>query len=630
MKLLLRRNQIATFHDTVMAALSFPLALWLRLGDMTYAHSISYLWQGTVGFTTLFLCVSALFKLPYSVWRYVSLRELLMIVKVCLLTIIIFYIALFIWNRLEMVPRSAPVIHLLVLGFLLTSPRILYRAFREHKVGLSADQSRQSIPVLVVGYKDAAEAFVRAMQRSADPLYRVVGLIDEDKSQHGRMVHGIRIMGGIADIKRVVAKLELKGRKPQKVILSEDYLSSELIEMLLAKCEATGMTMARLPRETDLRSADLGSGVALQLQPIAIEDLLGRAQNTHDYAAIRQFLAQKTVLITGAGGSIGGEMSRQVAACQPKHLILLDLSEFNLYSIEHELSRTYPKMQITPVLADIRDGAHIYHVMQHYQPHIVFHAAAIKHVPLSEVNPLAAIYTNVVGTRNVAHAAKETGVQVMVMISTDKAVNPTNVMGASKRLAERYIQAYAAKQSSTRYLMVRFGNVLGSTGSVVPLFQKQLQQGGPLTVTHPDMVRYFMTIREAVELVLQAAVKGNEMQDNGIIFVLDMGTPVKIADLAEKMIRLAGLRLGKDIEITYTGLRAGEKLYEELFYNSEELVKTSHKSIMLAKASMHDLDVLTRGIAKLELAIAEQNTQQGIAILQELVPDYHLPSQVSQ
>jgi FlaA1/EpsC-like NDP-sugar epimerase len=615
-----RRNQIAIVHDALMAALSFPLALWLRLGDITLTHSAHYLWQGTVGFTLIFIVIASIFKLPYSVWRYVSLLEMMNIVKVSVLSIIVFYVCLFIWNRLEMVPRSAPEIHVLLFVFMLATPRILYRTFREHKIGLSTAAVRQSIPVLVVGYKDAAEAFVRTMQRTEDPLYRVVGLIDEDKSQRGRMVHGIRIMGGIADIKRIVSKLELKGSKPQKVILSEDYLDAERIELLLAQCEATGLTMARLPRVNDLRSG--GASVAAQLQPIAIEDLLGRAQNTHEREAMRLFLTQKTVLITGAGGSIGSEMCRQVAACAPERIILVELSEFNLYSIEHELVQLYPDMEIVPILADIRNGEHITHIMRSYKPQIVFHAAAIKHVPLSEANPLAAISTNVLGTRNVAHAAKEAEVQMMVMISTDKAVNPTNVMGASKRLAERYIQAYAAGQSTTRYMMVRFGNVLGSTGSVVPLFQKQLQQGGPLTVTHPDMVRYFMTIREAVELVIQAAVKGSGMEGNGLIFVLDMGRPVKIADLAEKMIRLAGLRLGEDIEIKYTGLRPGEKLYEELFYNSEELVKTSHQSIMLAKASVHVWDELVRGIDQIERDALAQDSERALAMLRELVPDY--------
>lgn len=622
---MLKRNQIAIVHDSVMAALSFPLALWLRLGNFTYHHSAHYLWQGTLGFALTFLVVSMLFKLPYSVWRYVSLREMLTIVKVVLVASLLFYLSLFIWNRLELVPRSAPIIHVLMLVFLLASPRILYRAFREHKLGLSTQRVRQSIPVLVVGYKDAAEAFVRTMQRSAEPLYTVVGLVDEDKSQHGRMVHGIRIMGGIGDIKRIVAKLELKGQRPQKVILSEDYLTADTLELLLAKCEATGMTMARLPKADDVRNAS--SSLQLQLQPIAIEDLLGRAQNTHDREGMRVFLRDKVVLITGAGGSIGSEMCRQVAACAPKTVVLYELSEFNLYSIEHELVRSFPEVQIIPVLGDIRDKAQLGDMFAKYSPQIVFHAAAIKHVPLSESNPIAALYTNVLGTRNVVHAAQTAHVEMMVMISTDKAVNPTNVMGASKRLAERYIQSFAQEHTGTRFMMVRFGNVLGSAGSVVPLFQKQLQAGGPLTVTHPDMTRYFMTIREAVELVIQAAVKGNTMQGSGFIFVLDMGTPVKISDLAEKMIRLAGLQLGRDIEIAYTGLRPGEKLYEELFYNSEELVKTSHESIMLAQATKHDAQALERGVSLLEAAIAQQNDTQSLTLLRELVPDYRAAPQ---
>jgi FlaA1/EpsC-like NDP-sugar epimerase len=613
------RHRIAFVLDSVAAALSFPLTLWLRVGRDFFPHSEGYLLQGTLGFAVIFMVTALVLRLPYAVWRYVSLREMMTIEKVVIVSIGLFYIAMFIWNRLDMVPRSSPFIHVMVLSALLAGPRVLYRAYREHTLGLSARRHRQAIPVVLVGYKYAAEAFVRAMQNSHEPLYRVVGLLEEEEAQQGRVVHGVRIVGRIEDLARVVSKLEVKGNRPQKVILSGDYLSTEQVRELLTQCENLGLTLARLPKMTDLRD---GSASGASVRPVAIEDLLGRPQNTHDRDAMRQFLCDRVVLITGAGGSIGGELARQVASYAPKKLIVLDASEFNLYSIDRELRELYPEMDIVPLLADVRDGDNILYLFQQYTPEVVFHAAAVKHVPLSEINPEAAILTNVFGSQNVARAASAAGVAAMVMISTDKAVNPANVMGASKRLAEQFCQAFAMQQTATRYMTVRFGNVLGSTGSVIPLFQKQLEAGGPLTVTHADMVRYFMTIREAVELVIQAAVLGSAMEGNGLIFVLDMGTPVKIREMAEQMIRLAGLRPYEDIEIRYTGLRAGEKLYEELFYNSEELVKTPHASIMLAQADVQAFDVLTQKLDALKVLCHQHAREMALVSLRELVPDY--------
>jgi FlaA1/EpsC-like NDP-sugar epimerase len=618
------RHRIALVLDSIAAALSFPVTLWLRVGRDMWAHSQGYLWQGMLGFTALFIVIAVSLRLSYSAWRYVSLRELITIEKVVIASVGLFYLGMFLWNRLEMVPRSSPFIHVMVLSALLAGPRVLYRAYREHTLGLSARRYRQAIPVLVVGYKYAAEAFVRAMQHSSEPLYRVVGLIEEEDAQQDRMIHGVRILGRIEDLPRIVSKLEVKGNRPQKVILSGDYLAAEMVNLLLEQCELLGLSLARLPKMTDLRA---GAASGASVRPVAIEDLLGRPQNIHDRDAMRGFLQGRVILITGAGGSIGGELSRQVAAYVPSCLIVLDASEFNLYSIDRELRELHPQLEIVPLLADVRDSETIQYLFEQYRPDVVFHAAAIKHVPLSEINPETALLTNVFGSHNVARAASTAGVKAMVMISTDKAVNPANVMGASKRLAERFCQAFAREQSATKFMTVRFGNVLGSTGSVVPLFQKQLEGGGPLTVTHPDMVRYFMTIREAVELVIQAAVLGSDMQDNGLIFVLDMGTPVKIREMAEQMIRLAGLRPHEDIEIRYTGLRAGEKLYEELFYNSEELVKTPHASIMLAQADVQSFDVLLDGLSDLKGYCQEHQRLDALAQLKKLVPDY-IPAQM--
>jgi O-antigen biosynthesis protein WbqV len=391
--------------------------------------------------------------------------------------------------------------------------------------------------------------------------------------------------------------------------------------------------LARLPRLTEFRQ-DLGDPARL-VEPIAIEDLLGRPQAVLDREAMARLIGGRRILVTGAGGTIGSELARQIAALGPGRLILVDNSEFLLYAINGDLSDRYPELALRPILGDVRDRARIESIIIGEDPQIVFHAAGLKHVPMVEANPIEGVLTNVVGTRNVAEAGRAHGVGLVVMISTDKAVNPASVMGATKRLAESFCQALDLAEArrpvqagGTRFVTVRFGNVLGSTGSVVPLFTRQLAAGGPLTVTHPDVTRFFMTVREAVELVLEASAALSVPEEGaadarGKIFVLDMGEPVKIVDLARQMIRLAGLRPDRDIEIRFIGLRPGEKLHEALFHAAEAPVPTKNPALRLAAPRTADYAVLARSIDELEEQVRAGHEPRALALLERLVPEYH-------
>jgi O-antigen biosynthesis protein WbqV len=381
--------------------------------------------------------------------------------------------------------------------------------------------------------------------------------------------------------------------------------------------------MARLPRLTDFRDAPKDS--AGRIEPVAIEDLLGRPQAVLDRKSMRRLIEGRRVLVTGAGGTIGSELVRQVSALGPRRLTLFDSSEYQLYSIDREILEAHPDLPREAIIGDVRDAARVGEAIGEAQPELVFHAAALKHVPMVEAHPIEGVLTNTLGTRNVGEACRAHGVATMVLISTDKAVNPGNVMGATKRAAEMICQALdlaeAQRAGGTRYVTVRFGNVLGSTGSVVPLFQRQLARGGPLTVTDPDITRYFMTVREAVELVLQAAALAQEEAARGRIFVLDMGEPVKIVDLARQMIRLAGLKPEEDVRIEFIGLRPGEKLHEELFYADEALAPTRIASIRLASPRSLDATALAPLLDALDEAARARRTERVLDSLARLVPE---------
>lgn len=637
------RALVAFLHDVLMAALAFVLALALRLGDEAWRALEEGLWLPAVIFTAVAAVVFLFTGLYRGVWRYASLSDLVAIVRAATLALLVFLPVTFLLTRLEQVPRSAFVIAWFLLVTLLAAGRIGYRIYKDH--GLRHLLERRSglrVPVVVIGAGDEAEVFVRAMGRDPQAAYEVLALVDDKGGRVGRAIHGVPILGPLERLPEILQQVARRERLPQRLILSR-RLPRERIETLLALAESRGMTLASLPRLTDFAAGgELGSEAAegrrLEPRPVAIEDLLGRAQTLLDRPAMRGLIEGRRVLVTGAGGSIGSELVRQIAALGPARLALYEASEFNLYSIERELAETRAALPRAALLGDVRDARRLEEVFRAERPELLFHAAALKHVPLVEENPVEGVLTNVEGTRLVAEAARAHGVRAMVMISTDKAVNPSSVMGATKRLAEQVCQALDLAErrqqgggpaAGTRYVTVRFGNVLGSTGSVVPLFQRQLAQGGPLTVTHPEMTRWFMTVREAVELVLQASVLGlsDEGEAAGRIHVLDMGQPVRILDLARQMIRLAGLVPEKDVQIVFTGLRPGEKLSEELFHDLETLAPTAHPGLRLAAPRVANLELLSRGLEELRAAAGARDRDAVLRLLARLVPEYQGGSQ---
>jgi len=620
-----KRGLVAFAHDIVMAGASFGVSLYLRLGDdiTRYASAETFLEAGLV-FTAIAAGVFYFMNLYRGVWRYASLNDLVAISRAATLVVLIFLLVMFVWTRLDALPRSLPLINWFVLMALLGGPRFLYRVIKDRRFELRYEaEGRSRIPVLLVGAGDGAELFIRSLARDADTNYQVVGIVSEKTKRVGQHIHGKEVLGTTRELKRVTEKLAQAGDRPQRLVLTKNSLDGALVRELLDEAAELGMTLARLPKLTDFRD---GAVDKLEIRPIALEDLLGRPQMALDRPAMEAMIKGRRVLITGAGGSIGSELSRQVSDFGPSELALLDHSEFGLYSIDMEMDDRAPDLPRRAFLADVRDRDRIERVFAEYQPQLVFHAAALKHVPLVEANLFEGAMTNTAGTANIADACIKADVTCMVLISTDKAVNPTNIMGATKRIGEIYCQArdiQRGEDAGTRFVTVRFGNVLGSTGSVVPLFQKQLSAGGPITVTHPDMIRYFMTIHESVELILQASVLGQQgHEQDGKIFVLDMGEPVRIFDLAEQMIRLAGLTPGKDIQIEFTGTRPGEKLFEEMFHDGETLIQTGCEGILLAAPRVVDMDAIAEAIETLRRAAAKADAETAMRIIRTLVPEY--------
>ncbi|MDP7668392.1 MAG: nucleoside-diphosphate sugar epimerase/dehydratase [Rhodospirillales bacterium] len=618
----LGRHHLAFAHDIVMGAVSFVLSLYLRLGDSFFYYSPELVFRGTVIFTVVGAVVFWSMGLYRGVWRYASLNDMMAVGRSATLAVLGFLAVLFLWSRLEGLPRSLPFINWFVLIALLGGPRFLYRIVKDGTFNLRSEgDDHRRVPVLLAGAGDGAELFIRALGRAREQNYRIVGIVSERHDRVGRHIHGLEVLGTLDEIPAVVEKLAAQGKSPERLVLTRDDLDGARVRKLLEAADQTGMTLARLPRMTDLRSEVTDR---IEVKPVVIEDLLGRPQTPLDREAMRALIEGRRVLVTGAGGSIGTELVRQTSDFQPAEIVLLDNSEFNLYSVELELGDRHPGLPRRAILGDVRDASRVDEVIRGCAPELVFHAAALKHVPLVEANVAEGVATNVLGTVNVADACLNAGVSVMVLISTDKAVNPTSIMGATKRIAEQYCQSLGRQPGTeTRFVTVRFGNVLGSTGSVVPLFQRQLARGGPITITHPEMKRYFMTVREAMELVLQASALGSRgVSEDGKIFVLDMGEPVRILDLAKQMIRLAGLRPDHDVKIEVIGPRPGEKLVEETIHGGEALVPTDCKGILLAAPRAMDLDVLRRSIRDLVDAVSSADVRRTAGILEDLVPEY--------
>ena len=609
-------------------------------------------WLGALpGAAACLLAAGLPVRLPQQYWRYASLPDLLGIGIAAVGGAALFWAAQHLLGAWRPGSIAFPLIHALVLAACLGAPRVAGR-LRHARRGLDAEAASQ--PVLLLGAGDGADIFIRALTQERSPGYRVVGILSTRSRQAGRRIQGHPILGTIDEIGPVLEQMRAEDRLPALIVLTTRHVQGLTLERLLDAADRQGIPVRRAPSVTALDPAaerlpphradalDPPRGPQLQLRPVGIEELLDRPQVPLDRDGMARLIQGRRVLVTGAGGTIGGELARQVAALGPAQLVLLDHGEYALYEIDLELRERHPELPRRAVLADVRDEARIRRLAEELRPELVFHAAALKHVPMVENDPLEGLLTNALGTRVVADAVRAAGASAMVFISTDKAVNPTSVMGATKRLAEMYCQALDVKArfkvsdgmpngmpNGMRCVTVRFGNVLGSTGSVVPLFRRQLERGGPLTVTHPEMRRYFMTVREAVGLVLQASVIGAEDRADqpaelaeGGIFVLDMGKPVKIVDLARRMIRLAGLQPDRDVEIRFTGLRPGEKLYEELFHGQEPPRPTAFPGLLVATPRTADLALVGRAIDEIAAACRGGSPHQALAQLARLVPEF--------
>jgi FlaA1/EpsC-like NDP-sugar epimerase len=648
--------------DSLLAAAAVPLALLLA-GGGDWPPDEAW-WVGAVPGAAVALLLAGLpVRLPQQYWRYAGLPDLLGIAGAAGAAALLLWGGLHALDAWRPANPAFPAVHALVLAALLGATRIAGRLRHLRRGGDAAGMEPQ--PVLVVGAGDGADLFIRGLAQERSPAFRVVGILSLRSRQAGRRIHGHPILGTLDDVAPVLARMRAHARLPALIVLATPQVQGLALERLLDAADRHGIPVRRAPSVTALDPAARrlapdagaagvpgGGGGRLQLRPVAIEDLLDRPQVPLDREGMARLVQGRRVLVSGAGGTIGGELARQVAALGPAQLTLLDHGEFVLYEIDLELRERHPELPRRAVLADIRDEGRIRRLLEEIAPELVFHAAALKHVPMVENDPIEGLLTNAYGTRVVADAAAGARCRTMVFISTDKAVNPTSVMGASKRLAEMYCQALdvaaragagaagrgagpgpgqraAAGGAGMRCVTVRFGNVLGSTGSVVPLFRRQLERGGPLTVTHPDMRRYFMTVREAVGLVLQASVIGAEDREDrppelaeGGIFVLDMGKPVKIVELARRMIRLAGLRPEQDVEIRFTGLRPGEKLYEELFHGQEPPRPTKFPGLLVATPRTADPALVGRAIDEIAAACRAGNARAALAQLGRLVPEF--------
>jgi FlaA1/EpsC-like NDP-sugar epimerase len=521
-----------------------------------------------------------------GLWRFASVPDLWNIVKASVVGLLAISLGLFIYNRLGQVPRAVLLAYPFALVGMLGGPRLLYRAWKDSS---SERSGRSAVRTLVLGAGEAGDALVRDLRRSG--AYQPVGFLDDATKLRGSKLHGVPVLGGIDDVVEIARETSAK-----LLVIAMPAIDASEMQRIVAACERTGLPFRTVPRLEDVL---VGRSLPGELKEVAIEDLLGRKPVLPDWKAIRGWLGGRAVLVTGAGGSIGSELCRQCARHGAQRIALVEIDELALMTTEAELRRDFPNLDCIAVLGDCGDPAVIRHALALAQPDALFHAAAYKQVPLLEAQLREAIRNNVLATETVAAACRDAGIGTFVLISTDKAVDPANVLGASKRLAEMVCQAMAA-QRSTHFVTVRFGNVLDSAGSVVPLFREQIRNGGPVTVTDAEVTRYFMTIPEACQLILQAAAIGS----HEAIYTLDMGEPVPIRLLADQMIRLAGKQPGRDIAIVYTGLRPGEKLHETLFHADERYRPTSHPKILQAEA---------RSVAAEEVLAALQGMREAAA-----------------
>ena len=596
----------AFFHDLLWVPVAVWVAFWFRFNLQAIpAHYVTgyyYLIAFALPVHAVFFWIFGLYR---GIWRFASMPDLIRIIKAVLLSSLVVNLAGFVFFKLQGVPRTVLVLSPLLLIIGLMAPRLCYRLYKDKRLQLRSKEGKRT---LVVGAGQAGELLLRDLLSRQE--YQPVALVDDDVKKHNREIHGVKVYGGLHEIAEIVRLLDI-----ELVLLAIPSAKKTTVQRIVAECAQAEVDCKTVPSLDELTNGQIEAD---QLRPLTLEDLLGRDAIELDLQAITGYLENKTVLVTGGGGSIGSELCRQVAELHPFRLVIFEHSEFNLYAIDNELRASFPDLNIISVLGDMKNYDRVEWVFRKFAPDVVFHAAAYKHVPMLELNPAEGVQNNVFGTKMVADAADRYRVDRFVLVSTDKAVNPANVMGTTKRIAEIYCQNLDLR-SQTKFITTRFGNVLGSAGSVVPLFEKQIKNGGPLTVTHREIKRYFMTIPEAVSLIMQAGSMGK----GGEIFVLEMGEPVYIKDLAEQMIRLSGLVPHRDIKIEYIGLRPGEKLFEEIFHENEDLQGTTHPKLQLAGARQCDWEWLTSVLQRLGRAATSRDVPELINHLREVVPEYN-------
>jgi FlaA1/EpsC-like NDP-sugar epimerase len=599
--------------DGVLLASAWYLAFQVRFDGEVPLRYMGFLDLGVfLVVVGVQLGIFVLFGLYAHWWRYVSIRDMWLTILAVTVGSIVAVVVLYLWRPVPglSLPRGIVAIDWLFVLGLVTGARLLARTLIERPGrGRFVARGREA---LIVGAGDAGQLVIREMLKN--PLgYTPIGLVDDDPRKKNMRLHGVRVLGSTDDLPRLLAD-----NRADEVIIAIPSGAGEVRQKVVNACRDAGVPVKTLPGVHELITGDLN--LSRQLREVQVEDVLGREAVELDIPSIASYITGSTVLVTGAGGSIGSELCRQVAALGAEEIVLVDHSENALVEIEHELQHERRYSATVPALADVKDEAKIRRLFERHRPAVVFHAAAYKHVPLMEANPLESVRNNVIGTKVVADIAAEHGAKRFVLVSTDKAVRPTNVLGQTKAICEWLVEASAARDGNgTSFISVRFGNVLGSSGSVIPLFRRQIARGGPVTVTHPDMERYFMTIPEAVQLIVQAGAFGR----SGDVFVLDMGEPVKIVELAHDMIRLSGKEPERDVAIEFIGVRPGEKLTEELWGDGEDSVATAHPKILRAASAPVDPDWLDDEIAELERLVEAGETVQVVAQLAEMLRRPH-------
>ena len=601
------RQIILITLDFIMIALSNFISIETMLKDyLPYNNQYTIVYGVAIVYSLIGLCSICYFNGYSSLWRYAEIDEVIIIAKACIINIILL-IGVVLFMKLS-IPIYFYYINYIMNVAVICAIRIGYRYVRQIKLRkmTSSNVSR----VLIIGGGSGGSMVINELYDNPQLNKVPVAVVDDDVNKIGRLMHGVPILDTTHEIESIVEKMKI-----DEIIFSIASANNEAKQKILNRCNQTNCKVKTIPGIYEIID---GKVDIKKIRDVEIKDLLGRKPIEVDINKISNYITDKVVLVTGGGGSIGSELCRQIASNNPKMLVLVDIYENNAYEIEQELLRTYKEnINLKTIIASIRDKNRMDKVFEQYKPDVVFHAAAHKHVPLMEVSPGEAIKNNIFGTKNIAELAHKYEVSRFVLISTDKAVNPTNIMGATKRATEMIIQTMN-ESSKTEFVAVRFGNVLGSNGSVIPLFKKQIEEGGPITVTHPEIIRYFMTIPEAVQLVIQAGA----MAKGGEIFILDMGQPVKILDLATNLIKLSGLEPGVDIKINYSGLRPGEKLYEELLMAEEGILETYHEKIFIGKPIDLDKESLNLKLNKLKEIIKNEETDLIEPLMKEIVPTY--------